>query len=75
MVSLMSTAAFSAEVESVVQSNGNAGYMDAILHICDKHGIEIETGAKLVNTVIKKRLEAEVAELNYLKDASPRLPV
>lgn len=71
----MSTAAFSAEVESIAQSGDNIGYLDAILHICDKHGIEIETGAKLINSVIQKRLEAEVAELNYLKDMSPKLPI
>ena len=49
--------------------------MDAIVHYCQKNDIEIETGAKLVNTIIKSKLEAEASELNCLKEKSAKLPV
>tara|TARA_R110000764_G_scaffold142832_1_gene230830 strand:+ start:257 stop:406 length:150 start_codon:yes stop_codon:yes gene_type:complete len=49
--------------------------MDAIIHYCDKNSIEIETGAKLINTIIKKKIEAEASELNCLKEKSAQLPI
>lgn len=71
----MNTQTFSEEIEKIVQRGFGVSYMDAIVHFCEKNEIEIETGAKLINTVIKKRLEAEAAELNCLKDKSPQLPI
>lgn len=75
MVELMNTQTFSAEIENIVRKGRNISYMDAIVHYCESNNIEIETGAKLINTVIKKRLEAEAHELNCLKDRSPQLPI
>jgi len=75
MIELMNTQMFSQEIEKIVQGGRGVSYMDAIVYYCEKNDIEIETGAKLINTVIKKRLEAEAAELNCLKDKSPQLPI
>ena len=68
MVELMNTQSFSAEIEDIVRRSRDVTYMDAILHYCENNNIEIETGAKLVNTIIKKKLEAEAIELNCLKE-------
>ena len=75
MVQIHNTQSFSAEIESLVQGSNGLTYIDAIVHFCDKNEIEIETGAKLVNTIIKKKLEAEAAELNCLKEKQNQLPI
>jgi hypothetical protein len=75
MIEIMNTQTFSQEIEKIVQRGVGVSYMDAIVHFCEKNEIEIETGAKLINSVIKRRLEAEAAELNCLKDQSPQLPI
>jgi type III secretion system FlhB-like substrate exporter len=75
MIELMNTQTFSQEIEKIVQRGRGVSYMEAIVHYCEKNDIEIETGAKLINSVIKKRLEAEASELNCLKDRSPQLPI
>ena len=75
MVELMNTQSFSAEIEDIVRRSRDVTYMDAILHYCENNNIEIETGAKLVNTIIKKKLEAEAIELNCLKEKPAQLPV
>lgn len=75
MVELLNTQTFSAEIESLVRGGKNVTYLDAIVHYCEKNDIEIETGAKLVNSIIKSKLEAEASELNCLKEKSAKLPV
>ena len=54
MVELMNTQTFSAEIENIVRKGRNVSYMDAIVHFCETNNIEIETGAKLINTIIKR---------------------
>lgn len=70
----MNTQAFSVKIENVVKEK-RISYMDAVLHYCEENNIEIETGAKLVNSIIKKKIEAEAADLNCLKEKSAKLPV
>jgi hypothetical protein len=41
-------------------------YMDAILYICEKNDIEPEDVKKFVSPIIKGKLEAEAASLNFL---------
>ena len=41
-------------------------YMEAILHVCDKNGIEPEDVKKFVSPVIKNQVEAEAMNLNFL---------
>ena len=40
--------------------------MEAILHVCDKNGIEPEDVKKFVSPVIKNKVEAEAMNLNFL---------
>ena len=74
MVEIMNTQAFSMKIEQVVKDK-RIGYFDAVLWYCEEHGIEIETGAKLINTIIKKKIEAEASNMNCLKEKSAKLPV
>ena len=74
MVEIMNTQAFSMKIEQVVKDK-RIGYFDAVLWYCEEHGIEIETGAKLINTIIKKKIEAEASDMNCLKEKFAKLPV
>lgn len=74
MVEIMNTQAFSMKIEQVVKDK-KIGYFDAVLWYCEQNEIEIETGAKLINTIIKKKIEAEASDMNCLKEKSAKLPV
>ena len=74
MVEIMNTQAFSMKIEQVVKDK-RIGYFDAVLWYCEQNEIEIETGAKLINTIIKKKIEAEASEMNVLKEKTAKLPV
>jgi len=74
MVELMNTQAFSMKIEQVVKDK-SINYFDAVIWYCEKNEIEIETGAKLINTIIKKKIEAEASDANLLKEKSAKLPV
>jgi hypothetical protein len=50
-------------------------YIDAIVDICEKTGIEIETVPKLMTPKIRKRIKSEAESLNMLKRKGARLPV
>tara|TARA_B100000287_G_C20241593_1_gene626295 strand:+ start:364 stop:603 length:240 start_codon:yes stop_codon:yes gene_type:complete len=41
-------------------------YMEAVLHVCDKNGIEPEDVKKFVSPIIKSKIEAEAMNLNFL---------
>lgn len=70
----MNTQAFSMIIEQVVKDK-RISYFDAVLWYCEQNEIEIETGAKLINTIIKKKIEAEASEMNVLKEKIAKLPV
>jgi hypothetical protein len=74
MAEIMNTQAFSMKIEQVVKDK-RIGYFDAVLWYCETNEIEIETGAKLINTIIKKKIEAEASDMNCLKEKSAKLPV
>jgi|TARA_R110000787_G_scaffold230490_1_gene337977 hypothetical protein len=73
MVEVISTAKFSNLIENVVMEK-RISYMDAVCWWCEKNEMEIEVAAKLLNTVIKGKLEVEAQDLNYLAK-SARLPI
>jgi hypothetical protein len=41
-------------------------YMDAILWLCEKNGIEPEDVKKFLSSIIKDKVEAEAMKLNFL---------
>lgn len=62
------------EIEKLTRDGSD--YLDAILHYCEKHDIEIESIARYIkkNVVLKARLQEEAEELNYLQKTA-RLPI
>ena len=52
-------------VEDVVMSH-KSSYMDAVLHLCDAHEIEVEEVRKFISPIIQTKIEAEAMALNFL---------
>jgi len=48
--------------------------MDAVIHVCEEHGIELEDVKRYVNVVLKQKIEAEATQLNFLEKHA-QLPV
>lgn len=57
---------FSKMIEEVVLGK-NLSYMDSILYLCEKHGIEIEEVKKYVSPVIQNKLLVEAQRLNFIE--------
>jgi len=41
-------------------------YMDAIIHLCEQNGIELEDIRKFISPIIRDKIEAEAMKLNFL---------
>jgi len=65
----MTTARFSTEVETLVNSD-SMSYIDAIIHYCDTNDIELESVPKLISKPLKEKLKYEAQQLNYMKKTS-----
>ena len=72
-VEFMTKAKFSKLVEAVVRQD-RLSHMEAILHLCEKYGIEPEDCKKYISNVIKDKLEAEAMNLHYMPK-SAELPI
>lgn len=67
---------FAQEIESLVQTNGEMGYIDAVVHFCDKNNIDVEAVPKLLSKPLKEKIKYEAMELNFLKKSSrAKLPL
>ena len=64
---------FSSIIENLV-CDKKISYMDAIVHYCDNNELEVESAAKLINTIIKSKIECEAQELNFLPKTA-KLPL
>lgn len=66
---------FSKIIESVVIEHG-LSYMDAVLHYCEKTGLEYETAGSLIKSspVLKAKIQLEAEKANFLTKTA-RLPV
>ena len=53
----------------------NVTYLDAIVDICERTGLEIESVPRMLNIKTKKILRNEATNLNMLKKKGARLPV
>jgi len=70
----LNTNTFSMRIEELV-CELNIPYIDAIIHYCENHEIEIETAAKLINSKIKQSIASEASDLNMMKEKINKLPV
>jgi hypothetical protein len=68
---------FSKEIEELCKNRKEGKYIDAILELCEKHGIEPESVAKLVTKPIREKLKAEFEDRNMLRGMkkSSKLPL
>ena len=56
---------FAKQIETTVQSH-KSSYMDAVIHLCEKHEVELEEVKKIISPIIKNKIEAEAMRLNFL---------
>ena len=63
-VEFMTKVKFSKLIESTVREH-QMSHMDAIIHLGEKHNIEVEDCKKYVSKVIKEKIEVEAMNLNY----------
>lgn len=68
---------FSKEVEETTQKRKNGKYIETILDLCEKYGIEPESAAKLLSKPIREKLKAEFENLNMVrgKRKTSKLPL
>jgi hypothetical protein len=62
----LEVAKFSRMIEELVAAHG-IPFMEAILMHCESSGLEPETAAKLLTPVVKKRIQVEAEDLNWIK--------
>ena len=72
---IMNVSKFSKIIEEVVIDK-NIPYMDAIVWYCERNEMEVEVAAKLLNGIIKAKIEAEAIDLNFLSTPKgSKLPI
>ena len=71
-----SPAGFADEIESLVKVNKDMNYIDAIVHFCDKNGVDVENVPKLISKPLKEKIKCDAQELNFMKRTTrAKLPV
>ena len=72
---ILNVSKFSKIIEEVVIDK-RIPYMDAIVWYCEKNEMEVEVAAKLLNGIIKAKIEAEAIDLNFLSTPKgSKLPI
>ena len=67
---------FAEEIESLVLHNKDMNYIDAIVHFCDKNGVDVESVPKLISKPLKEKIKYDAQQLNFMKRTSrAKLPV
>tara|TARA_B100001079_G_scaffold253094_1_gene246769 strand:- start:234 stop:482 length:249 start_codon:yes stop_codon:yes gene_type:complete len=65
----MTAAKFSQDVEKIA-SEHTMNYIDAIVHYCETHEIEVESVSKLISKPLKEKLKYDAQKLNFIKKTS-----
>ena len=69
-------ARFAQEIESLVLLNKDMNYIDAIVHFCEKHSLDLESVPKLISKPLKEKIKCDAQELNFMKKTSrAKLPL
>lgn len=61
---------FAQEIESLVHTNHDMNYIDAIVYFCEKNNIDLESVPKLISKPLKEKIKCDAMELNFLKKTS-----
>jgi len=62
---VMNVSKFSTTIEEVVVEK-RIPYMEAVVWYCERNNMEVEVAAKLLNAIIKAKIEVEATDLNFL---------
>ena len=66
---------FAMDIEKIVVDE-ELNYIDAIIHYCEIHSIEVESVTKLISKPLKERLKWDAIRLNFMKKTSrAKLPL
>lgn len=71
---MLNKSEFNQEIEKFVKNTGET-YIDAVIHYAEKNGLEVETISKMLNKVIRQKIESEASDLNLLREKLCKLPV
>ena len=67
---------FAQEIEQLVLLNKDMNYIDAIVHFCDKHSLDLESVPKLISKPLKEKIKYDAQQLNFMKRTTrAKLPV
>ncbi len=67
---------FAQEIESLVLNNADMNYIDAIVHFCEKNGVDVESVPKLISKPLKEKIKCDAQELNFMKRTTrAKLPI
>lgn len=75
MGSIISNKDLVKEIEEIVRTQREKSFIDAIITLCEKHDIEPESIAKILDKPTIERLRHEYGNLNYLKKSKGKLPL
>ena len=66
---------FAIDIEKIVVDE-DLNYIDAIIHYCEIHNIEVESVTKLISKPLKERIKCDAIRLNIMKKTSrAKLPL
>jgi hypothetical protein len=66
---------FSMEVEQTASFH-RITYLEAVVHLCETTGLEVEVAARLISSNLKVKLAADAENMNLLKiKRSSKLPL
>ena len=63
----MNSKEFTQKINDIVKDKKPITYIDAIVHYCEQHNIEIETTTILISKSLKEKIKAEAMNANLLK--------
>ena len=64
-MAIFTSKTFTLEIENIAKEK-QITHMDAVLHYCEKEGIEPESVGSLISKGLKEKIEANARDLNFL---------
>lgn len=61
---------FAQEIETLVQTQEDMNYIDAIVYFCEMNSIDLESVPKLISKPLKEKIRYEAMQLNFLQKTS-----
>ena len=64
-MAIFTSKTFTLEIENIAKEK-RITHMEAVLHYCEKEGIEPESVSSLISKGLKEKIEANARDLNFL---------